>query len=115
MQRCVKKLREYIDEDYYDQYEPLFYTPRTRQFFKSATATLLSATSAEIGIDYSMMDYGSYWDGEIQTQFASRGYHGTTAIQTEGRFWEDFENWMNENAILILKEELQRQGLKLSK
>jgi hypothetical protein len=114
MQRCVAKLRELIDEEYYDQYEPLVYQ-RTMQFYKSATATLLSATSAEIGIDESMMNYGSYWDGEIQAEFASRGYHGTTAIQTEGRFWESFEQWMDQNAILILKEELERQGLKLSK
>jgi hypothetical protein len=112
MQRCVEKLREYIDEDYYEQFVPDFYT-RTRQFYKSATATLLSATSAEIGIDYSMMNYGSYWDGEVQTEFASRGYHGTTEIQTDGRFWDDFVAWMDENAIDILRQELLRQGLKL--
>lgn len=112
MQRCVAKLREIIDEEYYSQYEPLVYQ-RTGSFYRSALATLLSPTSAEIGIDESVMNYGSYWDGETQAEFASRGYHGTTAIQTEGRFWASFEDWMNQNAIKVLKEELKRQGLNL--
>ena len=134
MQRCVKQLRTYIDEDYYKQYEPLFYKPRTMEFFKSATATLLSPTSAEIGIDddyfnyeyparYMMFENGGgtdrnvsgHWTGEDQVNMAAHGYHGSYDIQTEGRFWDDFSEWMNENAIRILREELEIQGLKLSK
>lgn len=131
MQRCVAKLREIIDEEYYDQFIPDFYI-RTDKFMKSALATLLSPTSAEIGIDdeyfnyeyparYMMFENGGgtdrnvagHWTGEDQVNMAAQGYHGTYNIRTEGRFWESFEQWMNENAIKILREELKRQGLNL--
>jgi len=108
MQRYTAELRKYINVDYYKQYEPIWYD-RTEQFLKSAVYTLLSPTEAEVGMDYSMMDYGAYWDGETQVEFASRGYHGTTTIQTEGRFWDDFVDWMNKNAIEILRFELEKQ------
>jgi len=113
MQIMVAKLREIIDEEYYSQFIPRYYS-RTEQFLKSALATLLSPTSAEIGMDASAMNYGNYWDGETQIEFASRGLHGSTAIETDGRFWESFVSWMNDNAILILKEQLIKQGLKLA-
>jgi len=114
MQICVAKLREIIDEEYYDQYEPLVYS-RTRSFYRSALATLLSPMSAEIAMNEDKMNYGNYWDGETQLEMASRGYHGTAYIQTEGRFWQAFEEWMDDNAINVLKHELEKQGLKLSK
>jgi hypothetical protein len=109
--RLCSKLKDIIEEKYYNLYDPLVYQ-RTYQFLNSAMQRLISHKSAEIYMDANAMDYGSYWNGEVQTEFASRGYHGTTAIQTEGRFWADFCDWMNENAISILKEELIRQGLK---
>ena len=43
--------------------------------------------------------------------FAQEGYHGSTDIQTEGRFWESFIRYCEKNAKNILKEELRKQGL----
>ena len=108
--RLLGTLQELIDTEYYDQFEPDYYK-RTYQFWKSATTKMLTKNCGEIFMDEDAMDYGSYWDGECQLQFASRGYHGTTAIQTEGRFWDSFIDFCEKNASKILKEELVKQGL----
>lgn len=108
--RLLGTLQELIDTEYYDQFEPDYYK-RTYQFWKSATTKMLTKNCGEIFMDEDAMDYGNYWDGECQLQFASRGYHGTTAIQTEGRFWSAFIDFCEQNASKILKEELIKQGL----
>lgn len=120
--RLLEELQNYIVEDYYIQYKPIYYE-RTEKFYKSAIAQMLGKSIASIGIDDLFMDYQyparynnvdgtvGHWTGEDQVQFASRGYHGTTEIQTDGRFWFDFEDYCNNNAIAILKEELKKVGL----
>lgn len=108
--RLLGTLQEFIDSEYYDKFEPDYYK-RTYQFWKSATVKMLKHNCGEIFMDKFSMDYGAYWDGECQLQFASRGYHGTTSIQTEGRFWQSFVDYCEKNAVRILKEELRKQNL----
>ena len=108
--RLLGTLQELIDTEYYDQFEPDFYI-RSYQFWRSATTKMLTQNCGEIFMDEKAMNYGNYWDGEIQLQFASRGYHGTTAIQTEGRFWQSFIDFCEQNAVKILKEELRTTGI----
>lgn len=120
--RLLEELQKYIVDDYYKQYKPIYYD-RTEKFYESAIAQMLGNSTASIGVDDLFMDYqyparynnvdgtSGHWTGEDQIQFASRGYHGTTAIQTEGRFWSDFEKYCELNAIRILKEELIKVGL----
>ena len=110
--RLLGTLQELIDTEYYDQFEPDFYI-RSYQFWRSATTKMLTQNCGEIFMDEDAMNYGTYWDGELQLQFASRGYHGTTAIQTEGRFWQTFLDFCEQNAVKILKEELIKQGIKV--
>lgn len=109
--RLLGTLQELIESEYYSQFDPDFYS-RTYQFWQSATTKMLNLNMGEIFMDESAMNYGDYWDGECQLEFASRGYHGTTAIQTKGRFWDSFVNYCENNAINILKEELIKQGIK---
>ena len=108
--RLLGTLQELIDTEYYDQFEPDYYK-RTYQFWRSATTKMLTQNCGEIFMDEDAMNYGTYWDGELQLQFASRGYHGTTAIQTDGRFWQTFLDFCEQNSVKILKEELIKQGI----
>ena len=108
--RLLGTLQQLIDTEYYDQFEPDYYK-RTYQFWRSATTKMLTQNCGEIFMDEDAMNYGTYWDGELQLQFASRGYHGTTAIQTDGRFWQTFLDFCEQNAVKILKEELIKQGI----
>ena len=110
--RVLGTLQQLIDTEYYDQFEPDYYK-RTYQFWRSATTKMLTQNCGEIFMDEDAMNYGTYWDGELQLQFASRGYHGTTAIQTEGRFWQTFLDFCEQNAVKILKEELIKQGIQV--
>ena len=112
--RLLGTLQQLIDTEYYDQFEPDYYK-RTYQFWKSATTKMLTQNCGEIFMDEDAMNYGTYWDGELQLQFASRGYHGTTAIQTEGRFWQAFLDFCEQNAVKILKEELRKQGINIKR
>lgn len=112
--RLLGTLQELIDSEYYEQFEPDFYN-RTYQFWRSATVKMLNSNMGEIFMDESAMNYGNYWNGECQLEFASRGYHGTTAIQTEGRFWDSFSDFCEKNAVNILREELSKQGIKTLK
>lgn len=110
--RLLGTLQELIDTEYYDQFEPDYYK-RTYQFWKSATTRMLNKNCGEIFIDESAMNYGSYWDGELQALYASEGYHGHTDFQTEGRFWDSFIDFCEKNSTKILKEELVKQGLNI--
>lgn len=112
--RLLGTLQELIDSKYYDQFEPDYYQ-RTNQFWRSATVKMLKHNCGEIFMNETTMNYGAYWDGECQLEFASRGYHGTTDIKTEGRFWESFIDFCEKHAVEILKEELMKQGLNVIK
>lgn len=109
--RLLGILQQLIDEEYYDQYEPEKYI-RTYDFWMSATTKMLSKNCGEIFMDKDAMNYGDFWNGELQLLYASEGYHGSKYIQTEGRFWESFLNFCENNATNILKEELNKLGIK---
>ena len=111
--RLLGTLQELIDSEYYDQFTPEKYK-RTYQFWKSATTRMLDKNCGEIFMDADAMDYGSFWNGELQLLYASEGYHGSKEIQTEGRFWDEFLNFCKHNAVRILKEELNKQGIRTS-
>lgn len=109
--RLLGTLQELIDTEYYDQFEPDRYI-RSYQFWRSATTKMLTKNCGEIFMDADAMDYGTYWTGEKQLEYASQGYHGHTDFQTEGRFWSTFVEFCEQNATNILKQELIKQGLK---
>jgi hypothetical protein len=105
-----EKLKEFIQEDYYNLFKPDFYT-RTYQFLDSAKNELLSGNTAKIYMDETAMDYGNYWDGETQLYMADAGLHGNANIFREGYFWKDFINYCNENVDIILRQELKKVGI----
>jgi hypothetical protein len=132
--RLQEKLVEIIDSDYYAQYDPLYYKPRTFAFLKSAVSKMLNSKTASIGIDdeyfnyeyparYMMFENGGgtdrnvsgHWTGEDQVYMASQGYHGTYNIRTEGRFWESFIDYCEANAVSILRQELAKAGIQTIK
>lgn len=132
--RLQEKLVEIIDSEYYQQYDPEYYIPRSYEFLKSAVSKMINPQTASIGIDdeyfnyeyparYMMFENGGgtdrsvlgHWTGEDQVMMASQGYHGTYNIRTEGRFWESFIDYCEANAVSILREELSKVGIKTTK
>lgn len=112
----LEKLKEYINEDYYNLYEPIYYKPRTMKFLKSAVANITGKSTATIGIDKLYRSYQypfGDWTGEEQTYMADAGFHGNSDIYRDGHFWKDFEQFCEENLIGIFKEELGKQGIKV--
>lgn len=110
--RLLGALQEIIDKEFYDVFEPDFYH-RTYQFWKSATTRMLNQNCGEIFMDKSTMNYNSFWTGEKQLQAASNGSHGgwITDETNKHKFWEVFEEYCENNALRILKEELRRQHI----
>lgn len=118
----LAKLQEYIEEDYYKMYSPLFYQ-RTMAFYESAVANMTGKSSASVGIDRLYMSYQypskykyldaseGHWTGEDQVFMADAGFHGNVNIYRDGHFWKDFKVYCNKNAINILKIELRNQGI----
>lgn len=135
VEKTAKRLQEelinIIENDYYAQYQPEYYIPRTFEFLKSAVSKILDSNTASIGIDdeyfnyeypakYMMFENGGgtsrnvrgHWTGEDQVNMAAQGYHGSYHIRTEGRFWESFIDFCKANAVSILREELAKVGIK---
>lgn len=125
-----EKLKDCIQEKYYDEYDPTKYIPRTYKFLNSAVAKMLGKSSASIGIDEAYFDYeypqrytsqsagitkydNEHWTGEDQIIMGSQGYHGSAFIRTEGRFWDEFISWADKNAIHLLKKNLIICGVKV--
>lgn len=108
-ERLLKKLREFIQTEYYDQYDPKKYI-RTEQFLNSAMTEMLSKNCGRIFMDKDAMDYKE-WSGELQLQYGSQGYHGSLDIRTDGRFWDAFSDFCEKNIRQIFKEELIKQGV----
>ena len=111
--RVTEELRNYIDEDFYRQYKPKFYQ-RTYQLLNSPTYNMLNNTSAVVFIDTDAMHYlaGEYgFTGEDSAYYASLGWHGSPNIIRDGRYWEDFIEWVNKNIPVLMKQELKKQGL----
>ena len=113
--RLLKVLRQYILSEYYDDFTPKYYY-RQYQFLESAMTKMINNTTGKVFMDASYMNYGSYWDGETQINMAARGYHGSAYIKTEGKYWDSFMKFCEQNAVKILKEEivqeLARHGLR---
>jgi len=105
--RLLGTLQELIMSEYYDAFEPEKYV-RSFQFYDSAMTKMVNNLMGEIFMDAKSMNYGAYWDGEAQLYMSAQGFHGTSEIQTEGRFWQAFIDFCENNAIRILKEELKK-------
>lgn len=112
--RLLGSLQQIIDEEFYDVFSPDYYR-RTYQFWHSATTKMLTQTCGQVFMNKSAMNYNSFWTGEKQLHAAAIGSHGgwVTDETKEHRFWEAFIEFCKLNAIDILKEELQKQGLNI--
>ena len=110
------KLRESIDEQYYQ--DPEFYPniyKRTFRFLDSASYQLIGKNMAQIFVDTDSMSYYNGFDPDKVVEYASKSQHGAEYYQTSTEnFWAVFETYCEENAIPILKSELQKAGLKLA-
>jgi len=108
------KLRDFIDEQYYN--DPEFYPnwyQRTEEFLNSCAYEMLSPTKAQIGIDTDNMHYSNNFSGEQVAIWASKSMHGATYYQTNTQsYWDAFLEWADKNVVLILKDELMKQGIK---
>lgn len=106
--QICNKLKEIIQDDYYNMYKPKFYE-RTYQFLNSAAMDIVSKGSA---IVY-MNNNGSYKDATMQyvQEIAAEGCHGNMNIQTSGRYWDTFLEYVSNNAENLLKQNLHKQGL----
>jgi hypothetical protein len=113
----TEQLRNIIDVQYYN--DPEFYPniyKRTFQFLDSATYELLGSNMAQIGIDTDSMHYYNNFDPDAVIDMAAQSQHGSPLYQTSTEdFWTTFTRWSDENVINILRNELQKQGLKLVK
>lgn len=103
------KLEEFINEDFYSMYKPLFYD-RTYMFLKSPKYDLLDSKTAEIFIDDDVMHYLGI-SGDDVANLASYGFHGNIDIFRPGFYWTDFINWCDDNVPRLIKENLKKQGL----
>lgn len=112
--RLLGTLQQLIDAEFYDVFTPDFYN-RTYQFWESATSEMLNQTCGKIFMDKSKMDYSNYWTAERQLLAANIGSHGgiTTDETKEHKFWDTFIVFCEKYAVKILKEELQKNGLKI--
>ena len=120
-ERLLGTLQELIMSEFYDAYDNETYT-RTFQFYQSAVTEMLTETSGMIFMNADMMNYpfsgrGWSWDGQTQLEAANQGVHGgwSTPESESHHFWDAFEKWCDENAIKILKEELVKQGIVLTR
>lgn len=107
IQLC-KKLKEIIQDQYYDMYEPRIYE-RTFQFLNSVSMEIINSNYSVIYLD----NYGSYKDATMQyvQELASSGFHGRKDIQTDGRYWEVFLEYVSNNAVRLLEKNMHEQGL----
>ena len=111
----VKKLRECVDEQYYNDsgFSPNIYK-RTYQLLDAAAYQMLGKTAAEIFMDTDYMHYYTGFDPDVILDWAGESKHGADYYQTETTdFWTTFQQWADENVPRILKEELIKQGLKI--
>lgn len=110
--RLLGYLQQIIDEEFYDVFEPEYYS-RTFQFWRSATAKMLQQACGQVFMDKTAMNYNNFWTGEKQLYHANIGSHGgwITDETKEHRFWDVFIEFCRSNAINILKEELRKQKI----
>jgi hypothetical protein len=119
--RLLGKLQELIMSEYYDVFDSIKYD-RTYQFYRSAMTKMLSDTVGMIFMNPDEMNYpfnnwGWAWTGEQQLEAANQGVHGgwSTDESLKHHYWDEFEKYCSDNAILILREELAKVGIKTVK
>ena len=111
------KLKNFVNEQYYN--DPEFYTnwyQRTETFLNKCAYEMLSSNKPIIGIDTDSMKQSNSFSGEQVALWASQSMHGAPYYQTNTEsYWDAFLEWADNNIVLILKEELEKQGLKVIK
>ena len=122
--RLLVVLQTFIQEDYYDLFEPNSYD-RTYAFMRSAVAEMVGKASATIGISDEYLSYeykanyklqdssNGHWTGEDQSYMADAGFHGSAYIYRDGHFWQDFEEYCDKHALEILRDELRKQHINI--
>lgn len=105
------KLEEFIKDDFYNMYRPLFYT-RTYMFLKSPKYNMLNKNTAEVFIDTDVMHYLGI-SGEDVANLASYGFHGSIDIFRPGYYWTDFISWCDENIPALMKQAFKKRGLRV--
>lgn len=116
--RLLSKLQDLIMSEYYDAYDNRTYD-RTYQFYRSAMTKMLTTTMGMIFMDANAMDYpfsgrGWSWDGATQLEQANKGIHGGWATEDskQHHYWDAFEEYCDKNAVSILRNELEKVGIK---
>lgn len=108
-----KKLRECIDEQYYE--DPEFYPnvyERTEAFLNSAVMSMLNPNCAEIGIDETTMHYKNGFSSRQVVAWAARSMHGSPLYPTGTEpFWDVFDRWCFDKVVDLLKAELRKYGM----
>ena len=106
----LAELKRLIQSEFYNQYTPTMYN-RTYQFLESATKEMMTDLCGRVFMDAGRMNYlEPHWTGETQLEAANNSVHGGF-ITTQGRYWDSFMEYCNANALIILKQELRKQGL----
>lgn len=120
-----KVIKEYIQERFYDAYDPLKYD-RTYQLLNSVTCTEVkqigNTYQIEVYLNTDGVNYYSWEDGQrikINPQLifdvSSEGWHG--AVQTEGKFMEeakaDLQKGTSYNIFDDFKKYLASKGIKV--
>lgn len=112
--RIKDKLYDFVESQYYN--DPEFYPKvydRTYTFLKSCAYEMLSPTQSKIGIDDSRMRYSNGFPGTDVANMAAESMHGSPLYKTSTEsYWNEFLVWADDNAEIILKEELLKQGIK---
>lgn len=96
-ERIKEVIKDYIQERFYDQYDPQFYD-RTDQLLNSVTCTKVkqigNTYQIEIYLNTDGVNYYSWENGqrmkidpELIFEASSEGWHGAT--QTDGRFMDE--------------------------
>ena len=106
-------LKDLIISEFYNEYNPKYYE-RTYQFYDSAITKMLNSCLGIIMMDESTMTYDGEWNGIKQLKMAAEGFHGGYNIQTDGRYWDEFIEYCENNVFVLLKTNLKKYGLNIN-
>lgn len=106
-------LQEFANDSFYSEYSPSVHK-RTYQLFNMCTHEMVSDMCGKVFLDSSLANYQGI-DSALNLDYMVNGIHGNPDIQTEGRFFQDFLNYCDKNAINILVKNLRKQGLNIVK
>lgn len=107
----MTKLREFVNTQYYNDsgFYPNVYN-RTETFLSACAYQMLSSNMSEVGIDTEKMNYRNGFSGDQVVEWAAQSMHGSPNYQTDTlNFWDAFLDWVNVNAIPILRAEILKQ------